>query len=118
RARLQSELRARADEVSTQLKHERAMRVRDEHRTALDDAALIGVRFRERLATAVRQVEGSERVPAGAVKPLALDREDLIEVREPKRVWSSAWEPSTRPRRRSGLPGSGDRGCDPGQGGE
>jgi hypothetical protein len=57
------------------------MRVRDEHRTALDDAAAIGVRFRERLAATLRQVEGSEKVPAGKVKPLALDRDDLIELR-------------------------------------
>jgi hypothetical protein len=78
---LQSEREARAEELGRQLRHERAMRVRDEYRTALDDAAVIGVRFRERLATAVREVEGSEHIPAGAVKPLVLDREDLIELR-------------------------------------
>jgi hypothetical protein len=81
RERLQSELQARSDELWKTLRHERAMRVRDEYRTALDDAAVIGVRFRERLATAVREVEGSEHVPAGTVKPLVLDRDDLIELR-------------------------------------
>jgi hypothetical protein len=78
---LQSERQARSEELRKTLRHERAMRVRDEYRTALDDAAVIGVRFRERLATAVREVQGNEHVPAGAVKPLALDREDLIELR-------------------------------------
>ncbi|MGI9099559.1 MAG: hypothetical protein ACR2H2_13905 [Solirubrobacteraceae bacterium] len=78
---LQSERQARSEELNKQLRHERAMRVRDEYRTALDDAAVIGVRFRERLATAVREVEGSEQVPAGTVRPLVLDREDLIELR-------------------------------------
>jgi hypothetical protein len=78
---LRSERQARSEELGRTLRHERAMRVRDEYRTALDDAAVIGVRFRERLATAVREIEGSERVPPGTVKPLALDREDLIELR-------------------------------------
>ena len=78
---LQSERQARSEELQRTLRHEREMRVRDEYRTALDDAAVIGVRFRERLATAVREVEGSGHVPAGTVKPLALDREDLIELR-------------------------------------
>jgi len=44
------ERQARSEELNKQLRHERAMRVRDEYRTALDDAAVIGVRFRERLA--------------------------------------------------------------------
>jgi hypothetical protein len=78
---LQSERQARSEELRRTLRHERAMRVRDEYRTALDDAAVIGVRFRERLATAVREVEGTEHVPAGTVKPLVLDRDDLIELR-------------------------------------
>lgn len=81
RERLQSELRARSEELQKTLRHERAMRVRDEYLTALDDAAAMGVRIRERLATAVREIEGSEHVRAGTVKPLDLERDDLIEVR-------------------------------------
>jgi hypothetical protein len=80
-AEQRSERAARSNDLQMQLRHEWAMRVRDENRTALDEAAVIGVRFRERLATALREVDGSEKVPRGAVTPLALDRDDLIELR-------------------------------------
>src|SRR4051812_36909180 len=78
---VRSERAARFEELQRQLAHDRALRVRDEYRTALDEAAAVGVRVRERLAAALRDASASHNVPPGTVKPLVLDRDDLIELR-------------------------------------
>src|SRR5919108_5361329 len=67
--------------LAEQLADERAARIRDERREVLDEAAAIAVRFREQLAARLRKLVGSEKVPMGEREPLALDRDDLIELR-------------------------------------
>jgi hypothetical protein len=78
---VRTERAARSAELQRQLDHERALRVRDECRAAVDETSVIAVQFRERLGAALRLVTESDKVPIGTVKPLALDRADLIELR-------------------------------------
>jgi hypothetical protein len=67
--------------LAEQLAYEREARIRDERRQVLDEAVAIAVRFREELAIRLRKLVGSAKVPTGEREPLALDRDDLIELR-------------------------------------
>lgn len=67
--------------LAEQLAYEREARIRDERREVLDEAVAIAVRFREELAIRLRKLVGSDKVPTGEREPLALDRDDLIELR-------------------------------------